>query len=82
MAQYLKAAFKPGTMGYSYINNGPPVAAGDRVLVSGKGGNGTRVVTVTEIMDDRPSDLPAHVQIKAIIGPAPDVEPAPKDLLS
>lgn len=72
--QYLKAEFGSGGMAYTYCNDGPPVACGDKVLVSGRGGKGHRTVTVVEIMPDRPTDLPSHVEIKAIIGPAPPPE--------
>lgn len=68
--QYLTASFQSGGMPYTYHNDGPPVAAGDKVLVSGRGGKGTRTVTVQAIEVPKPA-----FETKAIIGRAPD-EPA------
>ena len=73
--QFLTASFQSGGMPYTYHNDGPPVAAGDRVLVNGRGGKGTRTVTVQEIEVPKPS-----FETKAIIGRAPD-EPEVADRL-
>lgn len=70
--QYLTASFSSGGMPYTYHWDGePPVFAGQKVLVSGKGGKGTRTVTVQEIGVPKPE----RFETKSIIGPAPQ-EPA------
>lgn len=64
--QFLTATFGSGGMAYTYHNDGPPVAVGDRVHVNGRGGKGTRTVTVQAV------DVPQPVfDTKPIIGPAP-----------
>ncbi|MEJ7831276.1 MAG: hypothetical protein WKF79_00035 [Nocardioides sp.] len=63
--QFLTAIFAEGGMPYTYHNDGQPVAAGDRVLVNGRGGKGTRAVTV------HAADVPQPKFVtKAIIGPS------------
>lgn len=74
--QYLTATFAPGGMPYTYHNDREPVAAGDRVLVSGRGGKGTRTVTVEQVGVPRPK-----FETKAIIGPAPGDAPTSGRLL-
>ena len=72
--QYLSVLFNHGgTMAYTYHNDGEPFLPGDRVLVPGKGGKGTRTVTVHEIRLPKP-----RFETKAIIGRAP---PPPGKLL-
>lgn len=76
--QYLIAKFSSAdTRGYTYHNDGPPVAAGDRVLVAGRGDK-PRTVTVHEIGVPKPEGF----ETKAILGPAPPPEePAQGGLL-
>ena len=74
--QYLTATLAPGGMAYTYHNDGPPVAAGQQVLVDGRGGKGTRTVTVQAIEVPKPEFV-----TKPIIGPAPPPEPAEGMLL-
>lgn len=74
--QFLTATFASGGMAYTYHNDGPLVAAGQKVLVNGKGGKGTRTVTVQAIGVDKPA-----FETKAIIGPAPDEPVADGKLL-
>ena len=74
--QYLTATFGSGGMAYTYHNDGEAVWAGQKVLVEGKGGKGTRTVTVQAIGVPKPT-----FATKPIIGPAPPPEPADGMLL-
>lgn len=71
--QYLTAKFRPDDKAaYTYHNDGPPVAAGDRVLVPGRRSAKTpdpkpQTVTVYEIEVPKPEGF----ETKAILGPAP-----------
>lgn len=71
--QYITAKFRPGDgMAYTYHHDGPPLLRGDKVLVSGKGGKGTRTVTVDEVGVPKPP-----FDTKPTLGRAPDEPEAP-----
>lgn len=51
--QYIACAFRPGDpRGYTYFNDGPPVAIGDRVVVATK--RGEQKVSVVAIVPEPP----------------------------
>lgn len=62
MRQYIEVQFAPGGRPYTYHNDGPPVAIGDRVKVSTPR-EGEKIVVVSGI--DR--DAPPYTT-KAILG--------------
>lgn len=70
MRQFAVCKFRPGDRrGYTYHNDGAPVAVGDRVTVDGPRGEGKMTVEVSEIGVPEPS-----FATKAILGLAPPPE--------
>lgn len=70
--QFLSVKFRPtDAVSYTYHHDGEPVAAGDQVLVPGRGGKGERTVTVHEAGLPKPTFV-----TKGIIGKAPPPPPA------
>lgn len=71
--QFLACEFKPGGRQYTYHNDGPPVAEGDRVRVEVRGGS-VQSVRVVEIWAAPPS-----YETKPILGLADLASAAPQD---
>lgn len=75
--QYLIAKFHSSDRrGYTYHNDGPPVAAGDQVKVPDRSGDGWTRVTVHEIEVPKPT-----FETKAILGLVPPAPPQEEKLL-
>lgn len=56
MPQFITCKFREhDTRTYTYVNNGPPVAAGDTVRCESRDGNGYQRITVVEVDVAEPS---------------------------
>ena len=74
--QFVKCTFKEGgTGGYTYQNDGEPLAVGDVVKVLDKSGDGHKRVWVTEIDLEKP-----RFDCKPVLGKYP-AKPEQTDLL-
>lgn len=70
--QYISCGFRPdATKGYTYHNDGPPVAPGDRVVVESRNG-GESKVTVLAVVDQ--PDIETNGILRLAEEPAPDAE--------
>lgn len=73
--RYLSVKFKDGdAVSYTYHHDGDPVAAGDQVLVPGRGGKGTRTVTVYEPDVPQPKFVTKAIIGRALVGETPKAE--------
>lgn len=59
---------------YTFHNDGPPVAPGDRVLIGA--GKSTKTVVVHSVREPQPDDEPLGFETKPILGLAPPAEEA------
>lgn len=70
--QYIEAIFKGKPQrSYTYQNTGEPVRAGQFVRVIGPRGNPV-TVEVVGVSDRPPTNLPAHVTLKDVLGLSED----------
>ena len=77
--QHVIVKFSPDSdRTYTYHNEGPPVAAGDKVVI--ETGKGTKAVEVVRVATPAPDDPPLGFKTKGILGlapPPPEEEGAP-----